>query len=115
MDDSRGLFLCAVEVMLPPSATPWRSEGGSQVGGAEAMKTAAGTGAGTGAVENEQEEEEAVAGMIANDEDGDGEVHEDGAGDDDDDKDLTGWLRISIEDPSKFAERLALEHDKPSP
>jgi hypothetical protein len=105
LDDSRGLFLCAVEVMLPPSATPWRFEGGAD------GSVAAGT-VGIGAVEEKEAEE---AGMVIGDKDrdGDGDVVDDE--DKDEDEDLTGWLRILIEDPSKFAERLALEHDAPSP
>jgi hypothetical protein len=76
---------------------------------------------------NEAGEEEAD--MILREEDG----NDDADGDDDgnngggrvgdadvddldaDDDDLDGWLRISIEAPSKFAERLALEHDVEAP
>jgi len=86
LDDSRGLFLWAVELNLPARAMPWREEDG---GTAEDGGTRGG-GAGAGANELVGSRETVTAAEVGMKE-----------GDPDE-----RWLRVRIDDPEKFAARM---------
>ena len=129
LEEGGGLFLWAVELLLPPEATPWRAEASAAAAVVAAAAVAEEEGAAGDAgeaVETEEEEaakeeeaaeEEAKTTATAAAAGGSGMAGQESplaaAGDeeDTDEADTRGWLRVQIDDPPKFAARLVLEHD----